>query len=790
MRTIAIKLVDTNENSLEEIDTTISFNYFTKQLKEKTSNYTLSKKAFIESQIQILNHSPYYDKALNIDDLEQYQVEFEAIYNLLTPSITQEKDTLWALGKPFSPVVLYGTEPFYQLIFDDKNNCVKCSVIEISNFEEKRRQKIQMVYSQILERLYNFPSVYKNPIVHSITDPVTNLPKFYKIEIDNSFVDIYPKGELPTLDYNQIKDLHHHKFDWQKLIELLPPSAFVFEGFSVISISDITSAQSLENIKTAIIERQNNKGKLCNAELISSLQMLVENSKIEFGFSPALKINEHLVLQKDSSLNSILMKAVVDKTFSEEDLLTVSEDYFKKREVLFYEKIESVNNVQNHLQNELLGVIHNAGVRSFAILPIFYRNNMVGALEVYSFFEGELNEISLTKLSGATELLGQLLQQNIDEFEANIENIIKEKFTSLQPSVLWKFNEVAWQYLQQKTAGVTKAKAITIEFKDVYPLYGAIDIRNSTVERNAALLSDLKVQFQYLTELLVRIGEYENMAIVDQLLFKCHQWQNIFTENANTVNNHQLSINRFLEYEVSEFLNHFSENTIELSPFIDAYFQEVNQQQGKFFSKRRALENSMQMLNSTISEHLDTLKSDVQDAYPCYFEKFRTDGVEFDIYIGQSIAPNKPFNKLYLQNIRLWQLSTMAKITKITNGLLPQLENKLTTTQLIFIHSTGIDISFRNDERRFDVEGAYNIRYQIIKKRIDKVHLLNSAERLTQPSKIALVYLNPKEAEEYVGYINFLQNKGILENDLEYLDLEELQGVSGLKALRVGVRLD
>jgi hypothetical protein len=85
------------------------------------------------------------------------------------------------------------------------------------------------------------------------------------------------------------------------------------------------------------------------------------------------------------------------------------------------------------------------------------------------------------------------------------------------------------------------------------------------------------------------------------------------------------------------------------------------------------------------------------------------------------------------------------------------------------------------------VEGGYNIRYHIIKKRIDKVTLKNSRERLTQPGKIALIYFNQKDADEYISFINHLQEKKILKDDLEYLDLEELQGVSGLKALRVGV---
>ncbi|MNY52997.1 hypothetical protein D3C86_1887180 [compost metagenome] len=88
------------------------------------------------------------------------------------------------------------------------------------------------------------------------------------------------------------------------------------------------------------------------------------------------------------------------------------------------------------------------------------------------------------------------------------------------------------------------------------------------------------------------------------------------------------------------------------------------------------------------------------------------------------------------------------------------------------------------------MEGAYNIRYQVIKKRIDKVHVKGTGERLTQPGKIALVYFNSKSAEEYVGYVRYLQEKNTLLDDLEFFDLEDLQGVTGLKALRVGVNLE
>jgi len=80
-----------------------------------------------------------------------------------------------------------------------------------------------------------------------------------------------------------------------------------------------------------------------------------------------------------------------------------------------------------------------------------------------------------------------------------------------------------------------------------------------------------------------------------------------------------------------------------------------------------------------------------------------------------------------------------------------------------------------------------NSRYEIIKKRIDKVRIKGTKERLTQPGKIAIVYSLPKEAAEYEEYIEFLQTRQLLKTGIEKLELEELQGVIGLKALRVEI---
>jgi hypothetical protein len=131
----------------------------------------------------------------------------------------------------------------------------------------------------------------------------------------------------------------------------------------------------------------------------------------------------------------------------------------------------------------------------------------------------------------------------------------------------------------------------------------------------------------------------------------------------------------------------------------------------------------------------------------------------------------------------------MMEIARLTHGLLPKMPVRLQTASLIFVHSSRIDISFRNDERRFDVEGYYNIRYEVIKKRIDKVTVKKTGERLTQPDKLSLVYFNEEEIADYLVYIRQFQDEKLLNKEIEFLELEELQGVSGLKAVRVGIKI-
>ncbi|WP_315822318.1 hypothetical protein [Paraflavitalea speifideaquila] len=270
------------------------------------------------------------------------------------------------------------------------------------------------------------------------------------------------------------------------------------------------------------------------------------------------------------------------------------------------------------------------------------------------------------------------------------------------------------------------------------------------------------------------------------MFYTIGKWQKVLAQEVLTSSD-EASLNYFLNEEISAWLDHVKLQQAQAKVPIDQYRQLIQGADSPISSHRRALDASMQMINNTIGNFLDAENARLQQIYPCYFEKFRTDGLEYDCYLGQSIAPDKPFDHFYLKDFRLWQLSSMTTIARTTHALLPQMPVPLQTTQLIFIHDQTIDISFRTDERRFDVEGAYNIRYEMIKKRIDKVHIRNTKQRLTQPDTMAIIYFNRQDLNDYLPHLKYLQETGMLMPDMEELELEDLQGITGLRALRVGI---
>jgi hypothetical protein len=428
------------------------------------------------------------------------------------------------------------------------------------------------------------------------------------------------------------------------------------------------------------------------------------------------------------------------------------------------------------------------GGRSIIVCPIKQNNELLGILEIVSEKPGTLKPAHITKLEPVIPLFVLALEKGAENLNNKIDRVIKDKFTAVQPSVEWKFTEVALNFIVNQQHQ-EDARIERISFPEVYPLYGAIDIRNSSTERSHSIQLDLIEQLEMAQRVLRKAHLEMPFPLLQEIEFKLDKY--IASASDVLLSEEEITIHEFMQNQVVSIFNHLRSTLPALKNDIEHYFAALDPQLNMIYHHRKEYENSIARINDTLARMIDKEQVSAQKVYPHYFERYVTDGVEFNIYMGQSITPRKKFDELYLRNMKMWQLTVLAKAARVTHKLEAELSHPLKTTQLILSHSIPLSISFRTEERKFDVDGAYNIRYEIIKKRIDKVRIKDTNERLTQPGKIAIVYSQAKDAGEYMEYIEFLQNQKLIKpGPVEKLELEELQGVIGLKALRVDVNFD
>ncbi|KAF5280099.1 hypothetical protein FQR65_LT15089 [Abscondita terminalis] len=282
--------------------------------------------------------------------------------------------------------------------------------------------------------------------------------------------------------------------------------------------------------------------------------------------------------------------------------------------------------------------------------------------------------------------------------------------------------------------------------------------------RNKAQQEDLLEQLNRL------ISIYENLkdekAVNEKILFGLK----ILAEEVETglKTDTEQRVIRFLANKVHLELE---ENN---TPEIINYFSLLDSNGQLLYKRRKAFDDTVSTINKNFASLLEKREQEAQLIFPHYFELFKTDGVEHNIYVGQSINPTQHYSKEVLYQLRYWQLETLCEMELSHESIKSCLPYNLDVHTLILVFNVSLSIRFRMDEKRFDVDGAYNSRYEVIKKRIDKAYIKNTTERITQPGKICIVYSSNEDEKEYYSYIQQLQEKGYLTSQVEKLEVEEL----------------
>ncbi|RZK31232.1 MAG: GAF domain-containing protein [Hymenobacter sp.] len=680
---------------------------------------------------------------------------------------------------PFQRQSFYYTPRFAEILLGRDRTIKQPLNVDLAMLEV---HMARMAYLLILVREYGADAPGAENFIFTVPDYKIGLYRHYGVSFDASFVRVRVVGDKPVLTPEQVQHLVHNRHRLDLWRSLLPPEHFVLEGFHLLQLVDVTSQEILSELKYDLLERDVLQASDRLEQIQEKLRVLFARPALQVGIA-AYDERKKAFVDFGRKINHSFLTKQLQGQHLEDEFRQLYERLLAERRPLVLEDVATEEGIPEGLRQQMLRMgIHSA---ILALLP--YGPDTVGLLELGSPVANSLDEFDLELVNQFLPLFAVAVKRNAEDLETRIQAVIKERFTAIHPTMEWRFNDAARRLLARQEDGNRQAEMEPIVFEEVYPLHGSCDIRGSSVARNEAVQGDLIEHLTLANRVLKKASDLQQLPILDELKF--YVTKNLRRLRQGIISGDEVSIYDSLRTEVEPLFEYLAQNNVELRPIIAAYWQQIDPRLGILYHRRRDFEESVTLLNDTISDYLDEEEDKAQAMFPHYFQRFKTDGVEYNIYVGGSLVQDKPFDLVFLKNLRLWQLLVMVEITRRTHALKAELAVPLDTTQLILIHSQSLSIRFRQDERQFDVDGAYNIRYEIIKKRIDKATVLGTGERLTQPGQLALVYAQPRDAAEYLEYIDYLQDRNMLLPDVEELELEELQGVKGLLALRVTIKL-
>ena len=704
----------------------------------------------------------------------EYKNQIDFVLQDIFPSILG-KNEIKTATIPFQDFVFKSSQRYKDII----NAAGKDYELHLDKFDDQN--SYIMACTVILAAYYGYKTDFKRPFYYKIPNAEGSM-RSYKVLFNADFIEIEKAEgtkEISESDYLELIENFDNIDIWK---EKFPPRGYISKGFIVANMYDATIDVALSDFKANLL-----KNGLDSEPSIDDFQDIIRSifslPDLNIGYT---KFNAEYDLFEQMPLASKMESYTLNGLVSEapQDALCPGSyaalfdkhEFFCISDVAYYHKL--------HPENVIYKKMHSQKIGSAIIASLMSGGEILGVFEIVSPNKKELNTVNANKLLDIMPYLVDSVKRFKEKEESEIELLIQSECTSIHPSVHWKFRQEAQKVIKSKQQG----KSVSfreIVFKNVYPLYGQIDIKGSSEARNFATKMDLILQLEEVQKIMTALFKRESFPIYEQINFRITK---LLEECNNTFQvESERTVLDFLQSEIEPLYQHLSQKDKDLKALIDNYNAMVDKDKGFIYKHRKDYDDSVMLINKRMASLLDLKQTEVQQMYPHYFERYKTDGVEHNLYIGESITKANSYNDIYLYNLRLWQLQVMCQMERDFYNLKETLPVSLSVASMILVFGGSLSLRFRMDEKRFDVDGTYNARYEVVKKRVDKAYIKGTTERITQAGKIAIIYSQKEDELEFLNYIAFLQSKKQLDNNVEILELQDLQGVSGLKALRVSV---
>ena len=246
-----MKIIESNK--IDEVELPLELNISFKKifpLFEKYSSKDYENHPFHDASKKMIslfeNHPELNDGFSDLSLLETYKEQINLLLDPLFPEPLRLNE-IKAASIPFSFTSFKFTDRFENIL----NNAGEDYELLVRNFEDDSTYILACTF--ILGFVYGYSVDVKRPFYFDIPDKTTGTMKYYRATFNADFSEIIPKENAPKLTQDDFKELLNNFENIEMWKEKFPPNSYIFKGFGLVSLFDVTSEEMLSSIKANLL---------------------------------------------------------------------------------------------------------------------------------------------------------------------------------------------------------------------------------------------------------------------------------------------------------------------------------------------------------------------------------------------------------------------------------------------------------------------------------------------------------------------------------------------------------
>ncbi|WP_199182097.1 GAF domain-containing protein [Siphonobacter sp. BAB-5405] len=509
------------------------------------------------AQVLLTELAPFPEFREGITSADQVEKHANLIRRLLKdyfpPELTDNE--IKAVSIPFLPIIFNHTERFKKIL------AAAGTDFEMGIRDFDAHQFYVLSCCIILNDVYGTKLDFAKPLFYDIPT-AEGILRHYRILYNADFLDTLPTEQALPLSQAEIEELLDNYDNLELWKAKFPPNSWLIKGFALMVLYDATVENAISLLKEKLLGSYQID---FHENLLPIFHSIFNSKSLRIGFAMYNAASDTFTKAAFGEPLPSFILSGHDSCVARQTLCLKS----YQKIVQQYTYFAVADTLEYTAHSLLIEHLNQQHIRSFILAPVVKNQQLWGVLEVVSSQPREFNSINALKL----DVLMPFLTETIDRMEAELQNhiqaFIQNVYTTIHPSVYWKFRQEALAYRYHQQAGQSHTLA-EIAFPDVHPLYGQVDVKGSSEARNLSTQKDLQTQLEALQAVLdsVAIEPIEKQQIAHFLIDISQPLQ------AST----EPYITAYLDHRIHPQLRMLNEAAV------DEYFRETNLDAGRFIT--------------------------------------------------------------------------------------------------------------------------------------------------------------------------------------------------------------